>query len=169
MNNRSTDYMFREHSPDELLAWTKRLDFFRYMRAAGGIANDGDTLLACIKVEKSTLPSSILKILGFPLLPADALLIDQRPTKMDSVLMEKGLRSNILPKKFLFFEGQEGFIWLSICGASGDRYKVTEADVTFAEEVEQKLKTLLISFEIPPYKSMACFSEKNYPEYFQGS
>ena len=42
--NRWTQYLFEEHDEKKLRKWSRRLKFFRFFRALGGHANDGDSL-----------------------------------------------------------------------------------------------------------------------------
>lgn len=42
--DRWQQYLFEEHPETELRAWARRLKLFRFFRAFGGHANDGDSL-----------------------------------------------------------------------------------------------------------------------------
>jgi hypothetical protein len=48
---RWTDYLYERHPPARLHAWARELAYFRFCRAYGGHANDGDQLLAGLRVE----------------------------------------------------------------------------------------------------------------------
>ncbi|WP_052733131.1 hypothetical protein [Hymenobacter terrenus] len=43
------DYLFHRHPRAELRAWGRRLRYFRFCKAIGGHANDGDQLLAALR------------------------------------------------------------------------------------------------------------------------
>ena len=62
--DRWTQYLFEQHSEAELRAWAKRLKFFRFFRAFGGHANDGDSLNVVFAYQTTSQLESCLKDLG---------------------------------------------------------------------------------------------------------
>ena len=44
-------YLYRRHRPDELAAWARSLEFFRFVRAMGGHTVDGDELLISLELD----------------------------------------------------------------------------------------------------------------------
>ena len=51
-------YLYRDHSYDELARWTRSLRYFRFQRAIGGHANDGDELFCALHAEQTELSIS---------------------------------------------------------------------------------------------------------------
>ena len=61
------DWFFRTHNPAELKEWTSRMRFFRFHRAIGGHANDGDTLRCALRVESEADLAELTGKLGIAL------------------------------------------------------------------------------------------------------
>ena len=59
-------YLFKEHSREQLAAWARRLAFFRFCRAWGGQANDADQLLVAFRIDSEDDLLDVLGILGIP-------------------------------------------------------------------------------------------------------
>jgi hypothetical protein len=68
--DRWQDYLYRSHSEAELADWARRLDHFRFCRAIGGHANDGDALLVALRYSSAADLESLWRELGVTCLPA---------------------------------------------------------------------------------------------------
>lgn len=62
--DRWKQYLYESHSEDTLRAWAKRLHFFRFFRAYGGHANDGDSLDVAYRYKNIEELESFLRYLG---------------------------------------------------------------------------------------------------------
>ena len=60
------DYLFHRHPPAELGAWARRLRYFRFCKAIGGHANDGDQLVAALRYADAADLRHLLAQLGLP-------------------------------------------------------------------------------------------------------
>lgn len=167
MTNIPADYMFREHSPGELVKWTRRLSLFRYVRAAGGMANDGDRLLAIVAFPSTGKLTDLLVKLGFNLSPNLKAEIEAKPHGLLPLLRRQGLVPKFFQSQAIWFGFKTNELEINISGESGDPYAVTESDVVRAEELERFLKPLQLQFRVPPWSNDACFSEVSYPEFFK--
>lgn len=65
-------WLFRAHSRSRLGGWVRRLGYARFVRAAGGHANDGDFLALSLRWEGEEDLTALLQALGAPLRPAEA-------------------------------------------------------------------------------------------------
>lgn len=135
-----TRYLHRDQSADELRGWARRLKRFRFCRAIGGHANDGDQLVVALRCAD---PSTIWTALG--------------GTRSGSGAVEiGGVSVGVIQL------GDR--ILLSLSGASGDPFRVTEADVRRAELIEQSLGALQSLIIDPPIDDHHCLAPKFYPE-----
>ena len=50
-DDRWTAYLYRRHRPEEIAAWARSLEFFRFVRAMGGHTVDGDELLISLELD----------------------------------------------------------------------------------------------------------------------
>src|SRR6187399_1451191 len=57
-------YLFSSHSEVELAEWARSLEFFRFCRAFGGHANDGDRLLVAVRIGSEGDLVAVLEELG---------------------------------------------------------------------------------------------------------
>ena len=65
------DYLFHGYSRAELGAWARRLHYFRFVKALGGHANDGDLLLAALHYADNAELRSLLAQFGLPAGPGN--------------------------------------------------------------------------------------------------
>jgi hypothetical protein len=146
------NWFFRSHSQAELKEWTARMRFFRFHRAVGGLANDGDTLRCAVRVETEAELISVASSLGITLreLPPD----EPQPVlgkQYESAEMRR-FRSRMEPfPRFqqlgrvrlasvnCFAQVWDSRLEIQISGAAGNPYEVTEEDVANAVRVEQLL------------------------------
>src|SRR6187402_3966899 len=57
-------YLFASHTKGQLISWARSLEFFRFCRAYGGHANDGDNLLLAVRIESEGDLVAVLDQLG---------------------------------------------------------------------------------------------------------
>ena len=160
--NRWTQYLFEEHDEKKLRKWSRRLKFFRFFRALGGHANDGDSLDVSFVYKEPAQLDTFLAGLGIKLVkfdapppqplpgvayPGDAYL--QFPSLIDGTLWQQPGRCDIM--------GIEVFIW---CHAGvlkislHDGYAVSEQNVRDAEAIEKLLARVVLERIEPPADSL---------------
>jgi hypothetical protein len=165
-------WLFRTHSFAELHEWTARMRFFRFCRAFGGHANDGDQLLAALRVETEADLLAVSTQLGVVLrtvpIPTPAPIAGARYT----IAEFSEFPTPIVP--FPRFE-QPGWVriaevacsvWVSpgrleltLQGAAGDPYEVTDQDVENAVKIETLMAPLAERVIDPPRESERCFTK----------
>jgi hypothetical protein len=159
------EHMFREHSPAELVGWTHRLSYFRFVRAQGGQAQDGDRLVAGVHLRSDFKVVDALTSLGWS---NDATRNEEIKARPDGIwfrIYAKAGDPGLFQNSSVRLRSEKKFLVFEISGESGDPYSVTEADVRLAEELEKILKHLNFALLAPFYSW--CFSEKTFPQYFQ--
>lgn len=178
---RLEDYMFRTHSRAELREWGNALRFFRFCRAAGGHANDGDTLEAALGFRDLDELHALCRGLGFSLtpLPPD----EPQPvvgqsysgadfgrfrTPIDDYRLWEQPGRKELAGVSVFLWVHAGKLRLSLSG-DDDPYEVTEADVEKAKRLEVLLEPLAQAIVDPPNDSDRCFHPGRYPRFFAGA
>ena len=62
-------WLYETHHPDELHAWAIRLRYFRFCRAIGGHANDGDHLRVALRSETEPALGKLFKDPGVAAIP----------------------------------------------------------------------------------------------------
>jgi hypothetical protein len=129
-------YFFRRHSFEELRAWTETMRFFRFCRAIGGHANDGDLLVAAVRVESQADLAAVAAALG----------IAPRAGQAEIA----GVRC------FVAVHPGQLELWLS--GAAGDAYEVSEEDVLNAVKIEAALASVADRVIDPPMAGERCFT-----------
>ena len=146
MDQRWNDYLFEAHSPETLRDWAQRLRLFRFVRAYGGHANDGDSLVV---------------VYGY-----------SRRDELERFFAQLGIRMRERdePPGWCKIAGQDAFVWcttdqIKISMASG--YAVTAADVERAALVEQALAGAALQRIDPPVTSRHCICPAFYPELFE--
>jgi len=172
--------MFRSHSRAELREWGNALHFFRFCRAFGGHANDGDTLEAALAFRDLDELHTLCRGLGFALTPlppdepqpvrgqpyahADWSKF-RRPISEFPLWEQPGARVIAGTEVSLSVHG--GRLNLTLFGA--EPYEIMEADVENAKRVEAVLAPLAHAIVDPPTDSDLCFSPKRYPAFFAGA
>ncbi len=168
-------YLFQNHPESTLRAWAKRLHLFRFCRAYGGHANDGDSLDVAYRYEDFEQVSSFLDALGIKLV-----VHADRPPQPEPGKSYRGdvfaQFASLIPGTQWIEQpmdcqiaGQKVFAW---CGRDQIKlsvrsdYEVTEADVEAAATVEQALLQTSLEREDPPTDNKHCICPKYYPEYF---
>ena len=157
------DYPGRSQSVAVLERWAKGLKYFRYCPAHRGHAGGGDRFLAKVFYSEKEDLEATMKKLGLSLSKASR--EDPNPIH-EYPKYEQPCHQDI--------NGIKTFIWvkrneftISIAGADGDIYSVTDQDFLNAQRVEEMLDLIKNNIVIPPIDDPWCISEKYYPELWQ--
>lgn len=173
--DRWAQYLFEQHSEAELRSWAQRLKFFRFFRAFGGHANDGDSLDAAFAYETTSQLESCLKDLG-----VEIVKFDSQPPQPELWVSYRGDEFSRFPSlvsgtTWMQQPGRckimdvDAFVW---CGADrikisvSEGYAVTEKNVMDAEKIETALARLALERIDPPRDTKNCICPKYYPDYF---
>ena len=130
----------------ELRALARRLRVFRFCKALGGHANDGDSLLAVYAYASEAELMAFYTHLGVTNGP--------RARYETGVLRMDGAAPHAR------LDG--GRIYLTL----GGQWEVAEADVAAAEIVEKRLEGAPLSLVEPPLDDEHCVCPKYYPDWF---
>lgn len=169
-------YLYERHAKSDLAIWAPTLRFFRYCRAYGGHANDGDALLASISIRYRSGLESVFRQLGIPLI----ILPPDNPTPVAGVSypMEQFTQFQHGIKQFPDIK-QPGHVRLSDVAAhvwvfaenmtisiadESLAYEVTEQAIASAQRVEALLEPLAAQVIDPPQDNKHCICPKFYPE-----
>jgi hypothetical protein len=136
-------YLYARHSREELHAWARRLRYFRFCRAIGGHANDGDRLLLALRHDG----------------PDDAQALC---AQLDAAATGRG--HHLIAGIPVFAWTYEQTVTLSMSGAAGDFYSVTELDVVNAATLESLIEPLRGRIIDPPFHDEHCLAPATYPE-----
>ncbi|MES2456340.1 MAG: hypothetical protein V4594_12400 [Bacteroidota bacterium] len=176
-------YMFSQHTRQTLTAWMQQLQFFYFLRALGGHANDDDTFQAGILYDnKSDLEYKLEKLGIAPGIigPNDPQLIPGQSYRGDELanfkvpvysypdMEQPGVVSVAGQQVYVRIESTA--INFSVSGtADGNLYQVTEADFIACLQIEKVFK----QFNLEPFKdvsfedSRGCFLPSNYSDIYQ--
>lgn len=161
-------YMYEWHTPEELAGWAKQLRVFRYCRAYGGHANDGDALKAAILINNRHDLEEVCSHMGMELkvLPA---LHDGDPPYSRSIqaypeyeqpgwieISEVPLHVWVYPDR----------LELHLADPI-NRHVVTQEVLNAAVIVEQILEPLYERIIDPPQDNRRCVCPKYYPALFK--
>lgn len=139
-------YLFARHSRDLLRSWAQRLRYFRFCRAYGGHANDGDRLLVALRHEgEDDARRLYARIAGAPLEKWGHTTIDRIPV-------------------FAWMSKVE--VTLSLSGANGNLYDVTEGDAANAAALEPRLAVATDRIIDPPVANQHCIAPTTNPEFW---
>ncbi len=137
-------YLIAAHGEATLRDWAARLQHFRFCRAVpGGHAADGDSL--CLALNDGPLPRRLTR--DFP--------------EIDSA------GRHLVADIPVHFDFGDGVLRLTLCGAAGDIYAVTQADVENALAIEKKIKPLAAHIIDPPLDSAYCIAPEFWPEFWR--
>lgn len=166
-------YLFRDHPEDELRAWARSLRFFRFVRAGGGLLNDGDRLMAALRFRGREDFLALCAALG---------LLVERTAEHVSIAADTRGRSfeertpiQILPEFLQTGSAIVGdvpcYTWVSpgarleiFVTDAADAYTVTASAVEAAREIERTLEGHAGRIVDPPEDSRYCICPKRYPE-----
>ena len=174
--NRWRQYLFRGHSEAILRQWAMRLAKFRFCRAYGGHANDGDLLQVSYGYQDVTDLEGFFSFLGMPLIT-----FPRQPPQPEAGVGYRGDVFSAFPSlipgtRWIEQPGrctmadQEIFVWCEedrINLMIGTDYRVTESDVAAAEKVEQVLEEAPLTILDPPVDDKHCICPKHYPDFFR--
>jgi hypothetical protein len=173
--DRWNQYLFESHPESTLRDWAKRLHLFRFFRAYGGHANDGDSLDVAYKYSSE---GELRRFLGH--LGIDPVIYDEMPLQPKPGVSYSGEEFARFPSLVAATEwieqpghcriaGQPAFVWCerdTIKISLGEQYRITESHVTAAEEIEKLLSSAPLELVDPPVDNAHCICPKYYPAYF---
>lgn len=174
-------WTFRGHSQDELQRWATALRFFRFCRAVGGHANDGDVFEVLVRFQSERELLEICNQLDLHLntLPGDA--PRPVPNRRYSADEFSKFRSRIEKLPHLEQPGRcqvkgiPAFVWvverglrIYLAGAAGDPYEVSERDFENALSADGLLEPLRDRVVDPPQDNPRCVCPKYYPAFWAG-
>lgn len=164
-------YLYERHTPEQLAKWARSLRWFRFCRAYGGHANDGDHLLVAIAVHDDL--NTVFDALGLPLTPISGPVPERCVTYTGT---EWATLSFPIPGFEEF--AQPGWVRLADYDAyvtagphdvrisvpdATQRYDVTEAAVAAARRIEELLTPLASQIVDPPQNDRNCLCPQQYP------
>ncbi len=173
--DRWTQYLLEGHSEEELRNWASRLKLFRFFRAHGGHANDGDALDVAFAYNG---PKQLELFLAT--LDVELVRYDSRPPQPEPGISYRGdvfsqFPSLIAGTRWIAQPGHceiigiKAFIW---CEADkvqislNDGYTVSEKNVFEAETIEKVLTQTALARIDPPRDTKNYICPKYYPDYF---
>jgi hypothetical protein len=159
--DRWSEYLFRSHSERTIRSWARRLHFFRFFRAYGGHANDGDALVVAYRYGNSAELLAFFQFLGVELVQHT-----KAPRGLTSFIPGT---DRIEQPGHCSVVGQAAFVWCQEGGIKislSQLYDVTEAEVCAAEVIERFLQSAPLPRIEPPVDSENCICPKYYPDYF---
>jgi hypothetical protein len=169
-------YLHERHSPEELRGWARSLAYFRFCRAFGGHANDGDCLRAALAVPSAQDLFDVAAQLGIALerLPADnpEPVVGVRYTGaefMKFIPSIPGCHPPIRQPGQVRIAGATVFAWVRAgrldlsMSDDDDPYEVTARTVRDAQAVEARLRPLAHLCIDPPQEGRHCLSPKAHP------
>jgi hypothetical protein len=173
--DRWKQYLFESHPESILRAWANRLRLFRFFRAYGGHANDGDSLDVAYRYQGVDELRMFFSYLGINLVTYD----EQPPQPKAGVSYrgeEFGRFPSLIPATewiqqpgHCLIAGQRAFVWCergTIKISVGEQYRVTESHVQAAEAIEQLLLAISLERVDPPVDNEHYICPKYYPAYF---
>lgn len=178
MDERRRAYLFENHSLETISGWYERLKFFRYFRAYGGHANDGDSLDLAIRYEGESELIGIFVMLGIE--PVRYESEPEQPLPGQSYpgaefarfpQLVPGTRWIRQPGR-LSIVGAEAHVWCYrdhvLVSAGPASYLVSEETVRAAESIEATVDFTRIMDRIldPPGPTDHYISPANHPSWF---
>lgn len=174
-NPRWLAYLFEVHAEETLRAWAQRLRLFRFCRAVGGHANDGDELLLVYAYRDPGELHGFFDALGAPLVQHQ--LAPPQPIPGVAYPLDEAQKfPSLIPNTSWLQQpghcqiGQEAaFIWCTdqqIQLSLSHGFDVTEADVERAERLERVLHNVTLPRVDPPVARRHCVCPAYYPELF---
>jgi hypothetical protein len=153
------EYVFRNPTRAELIAWAKRLRYFRFCRAIGGFAQDGDQLRVALRYTSPADLRQLLLQLGLP--PLTKQDTHRRPLARQVALAGE--------YAFLTIDRVPALqLTLSIAD-SKNPYSVTSSAVAAAVAVEGLLQAHEARIIDPPVASIYCVCPAYYPDLWAAS
>lgn len=172
-------YMFAEHDQATLRRWASQLSYFRFCRAYGGHANDGDQFLVVLRYQDETEYRALLANLDLEpkLLEPDDKEMTPGHSYSDQEIQNLKFKIKDLPhlEQMGWCEINDcrchvwaslGRLSISVDGASGDAYRVSELDFKHAKSIETKLGALRELVIDPPRDDRNCICPQYYAGFF---
>ena len=171
--------MYQDHSEAELRRWATLLRHFRFCRAIGGHANDGDSLEVALSCGSEAELLEICTQIGLTLtpLPAD----EPRPEAGRTYTHEEYARFRTPMRAFpqwqqpghcalrsgpAFVGVESGRVTIDVLGASGDGFAVNEVDFENALRIERDVMPLASRVIDPPKDNDYCVCPKYHPDFW---
>jgi hypothetical protein len=150
--------LFRGPIQAELLAWARRLRYFRFCKAIGGFAQDGDQLRVALRCTTNADLRQLLAQLGLPPL-----------ARQDAYRRPLARHVQLAGQRAFLTIDRVPALQLNLSLADSEKpYDVTTSAVTAAIAVE----TLLLAHEAriidPPVASIYCVCPTYYPDLWAG-
>jgi hypothetical protein len=152
-------YLYETHSPAELRRWATVLQYFRFCRAFGGHAGDGDRLAVALRAETEADVHTVLGGLGVPAtpVPADAprpgLGVAYRGDEYATFARRIRHLEHLAQPGWVDVDGERAFVWVSVGRVEvslTDRGAVTQANVDSAQRIEPHLAAFAADIIDPP-------------------
>ena len=170
-------YLFERHSESELRDWASRLNLFRYFRAYGGHANDGDSLDVALSYSTTESLLDLFRLLRFepvifnekPLQPiAGVSYTGEEYWKFPSLItgtewIQQPSHCELFGIKVHFW-CESGIAKISTSPAS---YDVNIEHVLAAEKLEKEFMKLNLNYIDPPRETEHYICPKYYPSFFK--
>lgn len=169
-------YLYQEHTESELREWASRLRFFRYFRAYGGHANDGDSLDVALRYESTEALIGLLESIGI-----HPVVYEEKPDQpvpgINYSHEEYISFPNLIPNTQWIKQpshcellGGKVFVWcngeiINISSSAGS-YVVTNDHVELAEKIEPKLEGFKHLIVDPPKDTNHYICPKYYPGFY---
>jgi hypothetical protein len=175
-------WLYETHPESELRRWATSLRFFRFCRAYGGHANDGDSFKAALHFNSAAELIALLGRLSVDLnpLPRD----EPRPIPNHPYSWEEfsrfrdpipdfpqweqpGLRT--IDSVPAFLSAESGALVIQLAGESGNEYAVAEDDFRNAQKLEPMLLPLAEHIIDPPQDNRLCVCPKYHPRLWEAA
>ena len=152
MNRITKDWLFGDHSQNEIYTWISTLKYFLFFRAIGGHANDGDYLELRIGFNKPNDQDTFLKGLNITSGP----FLEATKIKLPSPF-----------EKFNCNISRYGTV-ISVVGISGNPYKMGDLEYQLCLSLEKliKLSGLEVMVSYDEKKRPTCVTWDGYSDYF---
>ncbi|MFI6318714.1 hypothetical protein ACIBG8_14390 [Nonomuraea sp. NPDC050556] len=156
---------------DRIRVWARELRYFRFCRAYGGHANDGDHLLAALRVDTRGGLLEVMDTLGIPVVTdVSSPVPGQAYTAAEYARFSLPIPGfpDIAQPGHVEIAGHRAHVWchgelLRISVAdTGDPYSVTDAAVAAARSIEPLLPAARVVD--PPQDDRNCVCPRYYPE-----
>lgn len=145
-------YLFSCPSRAELRAWVRRLRYFRFCKALGGHANDGDHLLVALRYTDAADLRQLFGQLGLPVVAGEELPASPYRTTLAGQITFVVVRSQ-----------PEQRLEISVADLA-NLYEVTSLAVATAETLEKLLAAQEARIIDPPVLDYHCVCPLYYPE-----
>ena len=147
------DYLFGNYGRVVLTNWARRLHYFRFVKALGGHANDGDLLLAVLRYANNADLRKLFAQLGLP----------TGPGRATGPVPSPGLIAWAGAKVYVAVRHAPQQLEFTIIAPDGS-YDVTPQAVEAAEAVELLLAVQAPRIIDPPLRDHHCVCPAYYPE-----